>query len=170
MDEVVRFADSNRIGAVLVAHDGSLQIEHYAAGAPEHRFGGHSMTRVDARARRDRKRHPVDRGEIRSLAERTTHSDVQLMLGQADGRAIAYCCIPATPRDWARVGKLLPREGESRGRRIVSTVESLRCVHSRASCAFRIPTVSWPRLAGSGDESPGGRTEGRARAGEYNGF
>ena len=35
------------------------------------------------------------------------------------GRQIAYCCLSATLRDWARLGLLVARKGEANGRQIV---------------------------------------------------
>jgi CubicO group peptidase (beta-lactamase class C family) len=49
IDEVTSYADATRGDALLVAHDGVLQIEHYTAGGsdiPTHTFSTHSMTRV----------------------------------------------------------------------------------------------------------------------------
>ncbi len=49
IDEVTSFADATNGDALLVAHDGVLQIEHYTPGGsdtPTHDFSAHSMSRV----------------------------------------------------------------------------------------------------------------------------
>ena len=49
VDEATSFADATNGDALLVAHDGVLQIEHYTPGAPAepgHLFSTHSMARV----------------------------------------------------------------------------------------------------------------------------
>ncbi len=46
--------------------------------------------------------------------------DAKMMLDHPGGRAMAYCCMLATPRDWIRVGELLRNGGIWNGQRIVS--------------------------------------------------
>ncbi len=47
-------------------------------------------------------------------------ANARMMLDHPGGRAMAYCCMLATPRDWLRVGEMLRNGGTWNGQRIVS--------------------------------------------------
>ncbi len=47
-------------------------------------------------------------------------ADAKMMLDHPGGRAMAYCCMLGTPRDWLRVGEMLRNGGVWNGQRIVS--------------------------------------------------
>jgi len=46
-------------------------------------------------------------------------SDSELLLDRPGGRAMAYCCVWALPRDWVRVGQMLLDDGRWQGKAVL---------------------------------------------------
>lgn len=55
----------------------------------------------------------------RTIWKKLGASNAKVVLDREGGRAYAYCCILATPRDWARLGQMLLNKGKWQGSQIL---------------------------------------------------